>query len=137
MAYVDNYPQVALGECMKDGLILSFKTSGIVTKGMMLKFVVAALDLPTVESCGAADAWPAGVAMNAAPSGGHVSVAMRGCIIKVRAAGAITAGDLLITGAAGTVDTVAANTQGYVIGKALMDVAAAADDFLMEVGGVA
>jgi len=138
MAYVDNYSQSALGEKINTGgKVEEYVANATVTKGQVLAFTAAALDLPTVGPAGAASTTPAGVALNSAVSGGAVSVARNGCVVKVRVgAGVPTAGDLLITAATGYVDTWAATTMNKIIGRALQTALTAGDDILILVGGM-
>ena len=77
-----------------------------------------------VEQAGAQSVACVGVALHDADAGEKVTVARVG-IYFLEAASAVDAGDLVETGAAGTIDnhTAAATTYPYVVGIALEDIA--------------
>lgn len=111
--------------------VATFTASAAITGGQLL----AVSGNGTVGPAGAASASWIGVAAGDAPSGSRVSVFCRGTVHESTAAGAITAGAQLATGAAGTVATLAAaaanalgdiNNARAVVGVALTTAADAA-----------
>jgi len=136
MVYVDNYPDAQLGEQIAGPPAKTYKVSTEVTKGQVVVFVAAALDLPTIAPAGDASALPAGVALESGAVGKGVAVSQPGAVVKVRAGAAIAAGALVVTKATGLVDTVGANTMEKVLGRALQEAVASGDDLLIQQGGM-
>lgn len=73
----------------------------------------------TVGPAGAASAAVVGVALAGASSGQPVKMLCFGPVLQVTSTGAITAGAKVVTGAAGVVATVGANTFEKIVGTAL------------------
>jgi Uncharacterized conserved protein (DUF2190) len=73
----------------------------------------------TVGPAGAASAAVVGVALAGAASGAAVRMLCFGPVLSITSTGAITAGAKVVTGAAGVVATVGANTFEKIVGTAL------------------
>lgn len=86
------------------GDIYTSTASATITGGQLVE--VSGTD--TVGPAGASSAKQVGVAAHDAPSGGRVSIYLGKIIHETTASGAITAGDQLVTAAAGQVSTLAA-----------------------------
>lgn len=97
-----------------DGLAVTYKASTTITGGQ----VVAVTGTGTVGPAGAGSAAWIGVASNDAVTNDNVTV-YSGGVQHVTASTAVTAGDSVVTGVAGTVATDAAPTPAKLVGTAL------------------
>lgn len=97
-------------------------TSAIVTAGQLLEITGSG----TVGPAGALSTKVVGVAGDDAASGALVPIRAGGIQRIVAAAGGVTAGDIVVAGAAGTVAPIGANVFGTKIGVALTTAAATA-----------
>jgi len=121
MASVDNFPALALGDCLdeKQASIHPFKCESGVTKGQIVIFDTNTVaELPSVSTAGAAAANCLGMALKTGAAGEVIPIMTRG-IGKVTASGGITGGVHIVSGASGVVVTVGANTFEKVIGRAI------------------
>lgn len=97
---------------------ISMAATGTITGGRL----VASSGNMTVAAAGAASAAVCGVAARDAVSGQNLPVYTDG-IHDLVAAGAISAGDIVCAGAAGTVAAIGANVFGTKVGRALEAIA--------------
>jgi len=117
----DLFSKAALGEAVLIIAQLTLKAEADITKGqVVIANTHTAEELVSVSPAGAAAANVIGVAMQDISAGEWGPILICG-IIKVTASGAIVAGIKVVTGAAGVVVTVGANTFEKVIGFALQD----------------
>jgi len=117
----DLFPSLALGDCLDEeqAHIVPFKCESGVTKGQIVIFNThTASELPSVSTAGAAATNCLGLAMKTGVAGQVIAVLVDG-VGKVTASGGITGGVHIVSGAAGVVVTVGANTFEKVIGRAL------------------
>jgi hypothetical protein len=129
MVFVDNFSAIALGDAVDpaQAVIKSFKCESAVTKGQLVIFNThTAEELPSVSTAGAAATNVLGVAMKTGAPGETIPVLVKG-YVKVKCAGAITGGVLVVAGASGTVDTIGSNTFEKVVGRAVQTFASADD----------
>jgi hypothetical protein len=120
MVSVDNYPALALGDCLDEAQahIVNYKCASGITKGDVVVFSAhVAGELPTIAQAGAAAANCLGVALKTGLTGESIPICKRG-MMKVTASGGITGGVPIVSGAAGAIVTFGANTFDKVIGRA-------------------
>ena len=108
----------------KPGQSITSRTSAAVTGGQLLEVSGDG----TVAPAGADSAKVVGVAAFDAASGDNVTIHCGG-VQRLKASGAVTAGDLVVSGASGTVATSATPAVGHLVGTAL---STAADGELVE-----
>jgi len=117
----DLYPALALGDVLDEANahIIKAKCETAVTKGQVVIFNTHTPgEIPSVSPAGAAAANCFGVAMKSGGPGEVILICIAG-VVKVTASGAITGGVMIVSGAAGVIVTVGANTFDKVIGRAL------------------
>jgi len=106
----DLYPAVGLGDAVFPILVIPMKCESAVTKGQVVVYNThTAGELPSVSAAGANAESVAGVALKSGGAGEVIPVLVKG-IVKVTGTGAITMGNRLVTGAAGVVAAMAADT---------------------------
>lgn len=93
----DLYSAISLGECLIEGLTLSFEANAAITKGQAVKLVAVSGDLPKVDVAGAGDK-AVGVAKKSASAGEQCPVAMSGSVVKVTFGGSVQAGQKVMAG---------------------------------------
>jgi len=117
----DLYPALALGDALDPAQVktINAKCESAVTKGQLVIFNThTAGEIPSVSTAGAAATNVLGVALKSGSAGDIIPVGWIG-VFKVKASGAITGGVLIVSGAAGVIVTVGANTFEKVVGRAL------------------
>jgi hypothetical protein len=117
----DLYPALALRDVLDEANahIIRCKCETALTKGQVVIFNThTSGELPSVSTAGATATNCFGVAMKTGAAGEIVPGCIAG-VVKVTASGAITGGVLIVSGAAGAVVTVGANTFEKVIGRVL------------------
>jgi hypothetical protein len=121
MVSVDNYPALALGDCLDESQadIINYKCASGITKGQLVVFSAhVAGELPTIATAGAAATNVLGVALKTGLTGESIPVCSKG-VVKVTASGGITGGVLIVAAASGAVITIGANTFEKIVGRAI------------------
>jgi hypothetical protein len=98
----DLFPAIGLGECLVEGLTLSFEANAAIVKGQAVKLVAVSGDLPKVAAAGTGER-AVGVAKRSASQGEQCPVAMSGSVVKVTFGGTVSAGQRVMSGADGVV----------------------------------